>query len=129
MGYGKFMEIGVERQRESVTVDEATRNYARSCEACIRKGNNFNFDCDFDCPITVAHQEKLEAILMLRQIEHEKKQKNEEVKRKLSEIVKMVESIYEMMYSPSEMDEHNGELDKLTEKWIMLKGGERNVIR
>lgn len=126
MGYNRFMEIGVENQKGSVTVDEATRNYARSCECCIKKGNNFNFDCDCDCPITIAHREKIEAILTLRQLEHEREIRKE-IQKKLDECIKMIEDIYEMMYSPSQLDEHNGELDKITDKWIQLKGGKLNV--
>lgn len=127
------MNIGVERQKDSITVDEATRNLARSCEHCCKKGYNFGCDCDV-CPITIAHQEKLEAIITLRQIEHEKmlkkqdeQRKKEEVQRKLEECIKMIEDIYETMYCPNELDEHNEELDGLTDKWLKLRGGEVNV--
>ena len=129
MGYGRFIEIGVERQRDSVTVDEATRNYARSCECCMKQGRNFQFDCDCDCPITVAHREKLDAILTLRQLEHERKVKQEELKNKLDECEKMIKDIYEMTYCPKHLDEHNDELDELVNKWLNLKGGGGTYVR
>lgn len=140
MGYSRFMAIGVERQQESVTVDEATRNYARSCECCMKQGRNFQFDCDCDCPITVAHREKLEAILTLRQLEHERnarkereqeelRKKSEELKKKLDECVAMVEDIYEMTYCPRHLDDHNDELDELVNKWLNLKGGGGTYVR
>lgn len=117
MGYSKFIEIGVERQKESVTVDEATRQYVRSCECCARKGFNFNYDCDFDCPVTVAHREKLEAIRFLRQMEH---QKQENILKKLDECIKLMESIYAEIYTPSQLDEKNEQLDKLSDEWAEL---------
>jgi hypothetical protein len=117
MGYNKFMEFGVELQQNSITVDEATRNYARSCEKCRLAG----IDCD-RCPITIAHHEKLEAILTLRQAEHEKKVREDELRRKLDECIKMMESIYAMMYNPSQLDEQNDRLDHLTDEWLKLKG-------
>lgn len=128
MGYSKFIEIGVERQKDSVTVDEATRNYARSCECCQKKGLNFDYDCDYTCPITMAHRDKLYTILTLRQLEHERKVRNDELKKKLDEITSTIESIYEMMESPSKLDKRNSEIDSLVNKWIQLKGGEENVI-
>ena len=127
MGYGKFISIGVERQQNSVTVDEATRAYARSCECCMKQGRNFPYDCDYNCPITIAHREKLETILTLRQIEHSREMHRMEIKQKLDEITSMVESIYEMMFSPRELDERNEELDELTDKWLKAKGDENCV--
>lgn len=115
MGYFKFMEFGVELQNNSVTVDEATRNYARSCERC----RVCDVDCD-RCPITIAHNNKLEAILTLRQAEHEKKMREEELRRKLEECIKMMESIYAEIYAPSELDEKNEQLDKLSNEWAEL---------
>lgn len=121
MGYRSFMEFGVELQQNSITVNEATRNYARSCEKC-----HYNVDCD-RCPITIAHQEKLEVILTLRQAEHTKKVREEELRRKLEECIKMMESIYALIHHPSQLDEMNERLDKLTDEWVKLKGGENNA--
>lgn len=122
MGYNKFMEFGVELQQNSITVDEATRNYARSCEKCRIVG----VDCD-RCPITIAHQEKLETILTLRQAEHEKKMHEDEIRRKLDECIKMMESIYALIYHPSQLDEMNDRLDNLTDEWLNMKGGKNNA--
>lgn len=123
MGYNKFMEFGVELQRESVTVDEATRQYARSCEKCRMAG----VDCD-RCPITIAHHEKLEAILTLRQMEHDKEVSREnELKKKLDECIKAIEDICRTIYCPSQLDEQNDRLDALTEEWLRMKGGESNA--
>ena len=127
MGYCKFIEVGIERQQESVTVDEAMRNYARSCECCAKRGLNFNYDCDVDCPITIAHREKLEAIRFLRQAEHEKKVREDELRRKLEECIKMMESIYALIHHPSQLDEMNNTLDNLTDEWLKMKGGENNA--
>ena len=116
----KFISIGVERQENSVTIDEATRNYARSCECCANKGYNFGYDCD-DCPITVAHREKLETIITLRQLEHEMAIRNA-IRKELGDIAKMVEGVYARTYCPEKLDEHNEELDELTERWLRLRG-------
>lgn len=120
--YNKFMQIGVERQNDSVTVDEATRNYARSCECCMKRGCNFEYDCDLTCPITIAHRDKLDTILTLRQLEHERRVRNDELKKKVDECISMIKSIYEMAYCPSQIDEHNKELDDLVAQWLKLKG-------
>lgn len=125
MGYSKFMQIGVERQNNSITVDEATRNYARSCECCMKRGNNFEYDCELTCPITIAHRDKLDTILTLRQLEHERRVRNDALKKKLDEITSMVENVYEMFCE--NLDEHNDELDALVEKWIRLKGDGKYV--
>lgn len=128
MGYSKFIAVGVERQQNSITVDEATRNYARSCECCMKQGRNFNYDCDYNCPITIAHREKLETILTLRQIEHAREMQKESIERKLAEIEAKVEKIYEVICTPKELDERNEELDELTEEWMQTKG-EVNYVR
>ena len=119
MGYIKFINVGIERQQNSVTIDEATRNYARSCEWCAKKGYNFEYDCDYSCPITIAHRDKLDTILTLRQIEHQKMvRKNEELRK----CVSLIEAIYYAAYCPNDIDKHNDEIDSLTDKWLEIKG-------
>jgi hypothetical protein len=122
MGY-RFIEVGVERQNESVTVDEATRNYARSCECCMKRGLNFGYDCDLDCPITIAHQNKLDTIITLRQLEHEMQVRKEQLRKQTEELLLKIKSIYDGTYYPAQLDEHNEELDKLVEQWTNLRGG------
>lgn len=116
MGYRNFIETGVEFQRNSVTVDEATRQFGRSCERC-----HYHIECE-RCPIAVAHHEKLEAIISLRQLEHDKKQKNDELKKKLDDIIKQLEDVYAMIYNANQLDEQNDKLDALTDEWLKAKG-------
>lgn len=123
MGYSRFIEVGVERQNDSVTVDEATRNYARSCECCMKRGLNFGYDCDIDCPITVAHREKLDTIIALRQLEHEMSIRKEELRKKLDGLASKMQKVYEEAHCPSELDKYNDKFDKLAEEWAELKGG------
>ena len=113
MGYDKFIQIGIDRQRDSITIDEATRQYSRSCECCAEKGYNSDYDCDYTCPITIAHRDKLDTIRTLRQLEHErsvrKMQQHDDVRSKLHDAMKIIQDVCDTMC------DHNN---------IPMKGGE-----
>ena len=47
-----FEQIGVNYQHEAVSIDDANKLFARSCNACCHKGRNVS--CD-RCGIAVAH--------------------------------------------------------------------------
>lgn len=63
---------GIEKQLDSITEEEATRNFEISCKICCNSG--FYMDCDH-CPVASAYEQKCAAILDLRRLEKEKKQK------------------------------------------------------
>lgn len=48
----KFETIGVELQHESVTKEEALRNFRYSCRCCCNRG--MKIDCDH-CAISATH--------------------------------------------------------------------------
>lgn len=62
----------IEKQLDSITEREATRNFEISCNICCNSG--FNVDCDH-YPVASAYEQKCAAILDLRKIEKERKRK------------------------------------------------------
>ena len=54
-----FFEHGVYLQQHAVSVREANRKYATSCNICCNRG--FRVDCD-RCPIAVSNKQTVEVL-------------------------------------------------------------------
>ena len=48
----KFEQIGINRQYDAASIEEANKTFARSCECCCNRG--MHIDCD-KCGIAFAH--------------------------------------------------------------------------
>ena len=104
-------------QEESVTIDEATRNFGRSCEYCSESG--FNMDCD-RCPVNKAHRTKLDAIIDLRQAEQCRKMQQERERQRLKDLEDRALSIYMACRCCQDINAYSDELEKIADRFMKL---------
>ena len=116
---GFSIKYAVILQEESVTIDEATRNFGRSCEYCSKIG--YNMSCD-RCPVAKAHHDKLDAIISLRQAEQHKKMQREKELQRIKDLEEEALTIYLACRCCQDVLVHSSELERLADKFLLIKG-------
>lgn len=72
----KFEQVGVNLQNDSVTKEEARKNFAYSCRVCCNRGMQIH--CD-RCAISVCHQQTMACLNDLAKMNKKKQDKRDRI--------------------------------------------------